>query len=75
MSNRQFFYLLLNWERPYRGEICTELNVERKDLRKKGNIRFSHPGGTHYDVFWSVALAIYGTVEMEPEPFFAVVPR
>jgi phage FluMu gp28-like protein len=75
MANRKFFYPLLNWERPYRGDICTELNVERYDLRKDGAIGFSHPNGTHDDVFWSVALAIFATVLMEPEPFLAVVPR
>ena len=75
MMNHQFFYPLLNWERPYRGEICTELNVERYDLRRDGNIGFSHPTGTHDDVFWSIALAVYSTVEMEPEPLLAVIPR
>ena len=75
MMNHRFFYPLLNWERPYRGEICTELNVERYDLHRDGNIGFSHPAGTHDDVFWSVALAVYSTVEMEPEPFLAVIPR
>jgi hypothetical protein len=75
MSNHQFFYPLLNWERPYRGDICTELNIERYDLRKDGNIGFFHPSGTHDDVFWSVALAIYGTVEMQPEQFVTVIPR
>lgn len=75
MANRQFFYPLLNWERPYRGDVCTELNVERYDLRKDGNIGFSHPSGTHDDVFWSIALAVYGTVEMQPEQFVTVVPR
>jgi phage FluMu gp28-like protein len=75
MMSRRFFYPLLNWERPYRGEICTEFNVERYDLRKDGNIGFSHPMGTHDDVFWSIALAVYATANMEPEPFLAVVPR
>jgi phage FluMu gp28-like protein len=75
MMNKQFFYPLLSWERPYRGEICTELNVERYDLRKDGNIGFSHPYGTHDDVFWSIALAVYATATMEPEQFMAVVPR
>ena len=75
MANHQFFYPLLSWERPYRGEICTELNVERYVLRKDGAIGFSHPTGTHDDVFWSVALAVYATANMEPEPFIAVVPR
>jgi phage FluMu gp28-like protein len=75
MANHQFFYPLLNWERPYRGEICTELNVERYDLRKDGNIGFAHPNGTHDDVYWSIALAVYATATMEPEPFLAVIPR
>jgi len=75
MSNQKFFYPLLNWERPYRGDICTELNVERYDLRKDSTIGFSHPNGTHDDVYWSIALAIYATVAMELEPFLAIVPR
>jgi hypothetical protein len=56
-------YPLLSWERPYRGEICIEMNVERYDLLKDGNVGFSHPTGTHDDVFWSLALAVYSTVE------------
>jgi hypothetical protein len=47
----------------------------RYDLRKYGAIGFSHPNGTHDDVFWATALAIYATVEMAPEPFLAVIPR
>ncbi len=75
MMNGMFYYPLLNWERPYRGDICTELNVERYDLRRDGTIGFSHPNGTHDDVFWAVALAVYATAEMVPEPFLAVIPR
>jgi len=43
--------------------------------RKDGNVGFSHPWGTHDDVFWSIALAVYATADMGPEPFLAVVPR
>jgi phage FluMu gp28-like protein len=68
MSNQKFFYPLLNWERPYRGDICTELNVERYDLRKDGAIGFSHPNGTHDDVFWATCLSIFSTVEMVVDP-------
>ena len=75
MANHQFYYPLLHWERPYRGEICTELNVERYSLNKDGTIGYHHPQGTHDDVFWSIALAVYATAEMGPEPFFAVIPR
>jgi hypothetical protein len=75
MLNKQFYYPLLNWEKPYRGDICTELNLERYDLRRDGNIGYSHPSGTHDDVFWSIALAIYATTDMTPEPYLTVVPR
>jgi len=75
MEDQKFFFPLLNWERPYRSDICSELNVERYQLRKDGTVAYSHPGGTHDDVFWSIALAVYGTVEMQPETFLAVVSR
>ncbi len=42
---------------------------------RDGTIGFSHPPGTHDDVFWSIALAVFASVEMEPEPFLVVVPR
>ncbi len=75
MANHQLYYPLLHWERPYRGEICTELNVERYSLNKDGTIGYHHPQGTHDDVFWAISLAVYATAEMGPEPFLAVVPR
>ena len=75
MMNHQFFFPLLTWEKPYRSDIYKELNVEKYQLRNDGNIGYSHPNGTHDDVFWSIALAVYGTVEMKPESFFAVVSR
>jgi phage FluMu gp28-like protein len=75
MNSGKFFFPLLNWERPYRSDICSELNVERYDLRKDGAIGYSHPNGTHDDVFWSIALAVFASVEMSPEPYLAVIPR
>jgi hypothetical protein len=72
MSNQRFFYPLVTWEKPVRGDICTELNVERYELRKDGSIGFSHPNGTHDDVWWSIALALYAT-EMMVEPSVAIV--
>ena len=75
MMDHRFYYPLLTWEKPYRSEICTELNVELYDLRKDGAIGYSHPTGTHDDVFWSIALAVYSTVEMVPEPTLTVIPR
>jgi hypothetical protein len=65
MNDQRFFFPLITWDKPYRGDICSELNVERYALRKDGAIALNHPIGTHDDVFWSFALAIYGTVEMK----------
>ena len=65
MMSQRLFYPYLTWEKPYRGDICTELNVERYELRKDGAFNLSHPNGTHDDVWWSMALGVYGTVEMK----------
>ena len=75
MINRQYWFPYFTWNKPYQGEYVTELNVERFELRKDGNIAFSHPRGTHDDVFWATALSLYATVEMKPEPEVWVVPR
>ena len=50
MINNQFWFPYFTWERLYRGELVTELNVERFELRKDGSISFNHPQGTHDDV-------------------------
>jgi hypothetical protein len=73
LTDQRLYYPLLNWEKPYRGDICSELNVERYQLRKDGNIGYEHPRGTHDDVFWSIALAVYATVEMKPEPYLSII--
>jgi phage FluMu gp28-like protein len=65
MQDKRFFFPLLSWERPYRGDICNEFNVERFALRKDGGLAFSHPQSSHDDVFWASALAVYATVEMK----------
>jgi len=65
MMSQRLFYPFLTWEKPYRGDICSELNVERFDLRRDGAISLSHPNGTHDDVWWAIALAVYATVEMK----------
>ena len=67
MANNQFWYPYFTWAKPYPSEWVTELNVERFQLRKDGSIAFNHPSGTHDDVFWACALAIYSTVQMVPE--------
>jgi phage FluMu gp28-like protein len=65
MMDQKLFYPHMTWEKPYRSDLCSELNVERYELRKDGALMFSHPNGTHDDVFWGLALGVYATVEMK----------
>jgi hypothetical protein len=58
MLNKQFFYPLLNWERLYRGDIYTELNVERYDL----------PGALMATFFGVLRWAVYLPSDRGPEP-------
>jgi hypothetical protein len=46
---------------PYELDFLQELNVERFELSKSGQILFSHPSGTHDDRFWAFALAVFAT--------------
>ena len=46
---------------PYELDFLQELNVERFELSKSGQILFSHPAGTHDDRFWAFALAVFAT--------------
>jgi phage FluMu gp28-like protein len=53
-------------------DLMVELNVERFELRKTENIVFSHPEGSHDDVFWSIALALHaarGELKGDKEAF------
>jgi len=46
---------------PYDPALYAELNVERFELTKGGQIVFSHPQGTHDDRLWALALAVYAS--------------
>ena len=72
MVNNQFWYPYFTWQKPYPSEWVTELNVERFELRKDGSIAFNHPQGTHDDCFWACALAVFASVNMQPEPSLEV---
>jgi phage FluMu gp28-like protein len=54
MQNQLFTY-------PFDVDLSGELNVERFELTKTGQIQFSHPEGTHDDILWAVALAVYAS--------------
>jgi phage FluMu gp28-like protein len=64
MQNQLFTY-------PFDVNLTSELNVERFELTKTGQIQFSHPEGTHDDILWAVALAVYAS----RGPFFPQLKR
>ena len=65
LNNGQIFYPHLTFDKPYPNDLCSELNVERYELRKDATLTLNHPNGTHDDVFWSIALGVYATVDMK----------
>jgi len=48
---------------PYDPDVIAELNIEKFEIMKDGNIKFHHDEGTHDDRFWSIALAVYAARE------------
>lgn len=44
-------------------DLTAELNIEKYELMKTGHLRFSHPDGSHDDVFWSMALAVFAATK------------
>ena len=50
---------------PYDPDVIAELNVEKYEITKDGNVKFHHDEGTHDDRFWSIALAVYASRESE----------
>jgi len=67
MQNQLFTY-------PFNVDLTSELNVERFELTKTGQIMFSHPDGTHDDILWAVALAVFAT-RQPPSGSFLPVKR
>ena len=59
---------------PYELELTSELNIERFELTKAGQVQFSHPSGSHDDRLWAVALGVFATRET-PCPAFKPISR
>jgi phage FluMu gp28-like protein len=43
--------------------LITQLNEQQYSFTKAGQIQFSHPQGSHDDMFWALALAVYSSKE------------
>ncbi len=46
---------------PFDREVINEMNHERYELMKSGQMKYSHPDGTHDDRLWALALAVYAS--------------
>jgi len=46
---------------PYDRQLLHEMNVEKYELSKSGHVMFTHPSGTHDDMLWALALAVYAS--------------
>jgi len=51
---------------PYDSDLIAEINVERFEMSKGGQILFNHPEGTHDDLLWALALAVWATRGVKP---------
>ncbi len=45
---------------PFDSELVSEINSERYEMLKSGQMQFSHPEDSHDDRLWALALACYG---------------
>ena len=59
---------------PYSRRLCQQINEQRYEYTKSGQIRFWHPENSHDDMLWALALSVYSTKESEGKVFGAAVP-
>ncbi len=62
MRNGEFKIPYVPCKRVTNIDLTSELNIERFEMMKTGHLRFSHPEDSHDDVFWAIALGVYGSV-------------
>jgi len=52
---------------PYHRQLCDQMNQQQYRYMISGRLQFSHPEGSHDDMLWSLALAVYAaTIGREP---------
>jgi hypothetical protein len=53
---------------PYNLRLCQQINEQKYAYTKTGRLQFSHPEGSHDDMLWSLALAVWAaTMRREPQ--------
>jgi phage FluMu gp28-like protein len=48
---------------PYDRRLCEQINEQRYEYMKSGQLKFWHPTGSHDDQLWALALAIWASRE------------
>ena len=49
--------------------------MQPKTAQEHIHMKYRHPKGSHDDQLYSLALACYASKEVEPEPYFSVIPK
>jgi len=47
---------------PYHRRLCEQINEQEYRYSRSGHLQFSHPEGSHDDMLWSLALAVYAAL-------------
>jgi len=50
---------------PYDRRLCEQINEQRFEYTKSGQLKFWHPSGSHDDQLWALALACFAAKETE----------
>ena len=50
---------------PYDRRLCEQINEQRFEYTKSGQLKFWHPTGSHDDQLWALALACFAAKETE----------
>lgn len=59
---------------PYNHRLCQQINEQKYEYTKTGQLQFWHPPNTHDDQLWALALAVEATKQQETtKPYFTPI--
>jgi len=74
LSNLQLLMQHTRLTIPLERNLIAQINEQQYEIRKTGELLFSHPPRSHDDQLWSLALAAWGT-RKPPRPAFLPITR
>jgi len=57
------------------SRLLVQLTNQQCETTKSGTFKFTHPSGTHDDLLWALALAVYATKETLPSRYLRPISR